>query len=302
MTAAPAVAPGPAPVAPPPARAASHASADHLAFATVLDSLPSAAAKAAAPATEEQARPSNESTRQESSREQTAHRPLPNDSALFASLPFALRAASMTEERPQAADNSPSVAPATVTGPKSEGSGGSIAAGAKASVGRLIGERAFHFGATASRTFAASAPLAPAGASAANLTPIAQVRREPRRTALRAAQSSLKTRRRPRSRALPVQPRRLRRRDRTPRRSMVARQIRRPPQRRRRRRQVCLALSSRRLSVSARPSNPTHQRQKPQAPTSRPAPPRSPLVPRPPLSRSRRSTSTFRREASRTSR
>jgi Flagellar hook-length control protein FliK len=172
MTAAPAVAPGPAPVAPPPARAASHASADHLAFATVLDSLPSAAAKAAAPATEEQARPSNESTRQESSREQTAHRPLPNDSALFASLPFALRAASMTEERPQAADNSPSVASATVTGPKSEDSGGSIAAGAKASVGRLIGERAFHFGATASRTFAASAPLAPAGASAANLTPI----------------------------------------------------------------------------------------------------------------------------------
>jgi hypothetical protein len=137
----------------------------------VLDSLPSAAAKAGASAAEEQARPSNESPQEQSSRGQTAHHSLPNDSALFASLPFALRAASMMEERPQAADNSPSVPSAAATGSKSDDSGGSIAAGAKAaSVARLIGERAFHLGATANRTLAVDAPLAPAGASAAGFS------------------------------------------------------------------------------------------------------------------------------------
>ena len=172
MTAAPAVAPAPAPVAPLPARAASQPSADRFAFATVLDSLPSAAAKAGASAAEEQARPSNESPQEQSSRGQTTHHSLPNDSALFASLPFALRAASMMEERPQAADNSPSVAPAAIKGPKSEDSGASIAAGGKAaSVGRLIGERAFHFGATANRALAVNAPLARADASAAGFSP-----------------------------------------------------------------------------------------------------------------------------------
>lgn len=178
MTAAPAVAPAPAPVAPPPARAASQPSADHFAFATVLDSLPRAAAKAGAPAAEEQARPSNESPQEQSSRGQAAHHSLPNDSALFASLPFALRAASMMEERPQAADNSPSVASAAVTGPKSDDSGGSIAAGAStSSVGRLIGERAFHFGsstsegALASRTLTTGAPFG--AAEAISATPLA---------------------------------------------------------------------------------------------------------------------------------
>jgi hypothetical protein len=54
-----------------------------------------------------------------------------------------------------------------VTGPKSYDSGGSIAAGAKAaSVARLIGECAFHLGATANRALAVNAPLAPAYASA----------------------------------------------------------------------------------------------------------------------------------------
>jgi hypothetical protein len=142
-----------------------------LAFATVLDSLPSAAAKAGAPAADEQARPSNESPQEQPSRGQTAHHSLPNDSALFASLPFALRAASMMEERPQAADNSPSVPSAAATGPKSDDSGGSIAAGAKAaSVTRLIGERAFHLGVTANRALAVNAPLAPADASAAGFS------------------------------------------------------------------------------------------------------------------------------------
>ncbi|MGC2786346.1 MAG: flagellar hook-length control protein FliK [Roseiarcus sp.] len=178
MTAAPAVAPAPAPVAPLPARAAPQPSADHFAFATVLDSLPRAAAKAGTPAAEEQARPSNESPQEQSSRGQAAHHSLPNDSAFFASLPFALRAASMMEERPQAADNSPSVASAAVTGPKSDDSGGSIAAGAStSSVGRLIGERAFHFGsstsegALASRTLTTGAPFG--AAEAISATPLA---------------------------------------------------------------------------------------------------------------------------------
>jgi hypothetical protein len=171
MTVAPAVAPAPAPVAPPPARAASQPSADHFAFATVLDSLPGAPAKTGAPTAEEQARPSNESPQEQSSHGKTAHHSLPNDSALFASLPFALRAASMMEERPQAADNSPSVPSAAIKGPKSEDSGASIAAGAKAaSVGRLIGERAFHLGATANRALAVNAPSAPADASAAGFS------------------------------------------------------------------------------------------------------------------------------------
>ncbi len=77
----------------------------------------------------------------------------------------------MMEERPQAADNSPSAPSAAATGPKSDDSVGSIAAGAKAaSVGRLIGERAFHLGATANRTLAVNAPLAPADASAAGFS------------------------------------------------------------------------------------------------------------------------------------
>ena len=170
MTAAPAAAPAPAPVAPPPARAASQPSADRFAFAAVLDSLPHAAAKAGAPAAEDQARRSNESPQEQSSRGQTAHHSLPNDSALFASLPFALRAASMMEERPQAANNPPSVPSAAMTEPKSDAGGGSIASGAKGpTVGRLIGERAFHFGPTASRTLAAI--WTPAGVSTANLAP-----------------------------------------------------------------------------------------------------------------------------------
>ena len=329
MTAAPAVAPAPAPVAPLPARAAPQPSADHFAFATVLDSLPRAAAKAGAPAAEEQARPSNESPQEQSSRGQAAHHSLPNDSALFASLPFALRAASMMEERPQAADNSPSVASAAVTGPKSDDSGGSIAAGAStSSVGRLIGERAFHFGsstsegALASRTLTTGAPFGAAEAISATplagaVPPVANAMAPAqiaspappssnrpsltRAASHEAAHSATK----PEGSAPPPaaraseSPRRRRQRDRTPRRSMIACPIRRHPQRLHQRRQVCLARSSRRLSVSAPRSNPTRQPQKPQAPTSRPQRPRSPLAPPPPLSRSRRSMSTFRREASR---
>jgi hypothetical protein len=146
-------------------RPAPQAAADPFAFGAMLDSLPGASAKADASTTEEGERPSNESRQEESSRGQTGRHSLLNDSALLAALPFALRAASTMNERPQAAGSSPSLASPAMKGPKSEGSGASIAAGANAAtVGRLVGERAFHFGtstfagAIASRTLAVNAP------------------------------------------------------------------------------------------------------------------------------------------------
>jgi hypothetical protein len=165
------------PIAPPAPRPAPQAVADPFAFAAVLDSLPGASAKADASTADEQPGPSNETPQEESSPGQTGrHSPL-NDSALFAALPFALRAASTMNERPQAASDSPSLASPAMKGPKSEDSGASIAAGAKAAtVGRLVGERAFHFGpstfagAIASRTLGINAPFAPGAASAANIT------------------------------------------------------------------------------------------------------------------------------------
>src|SRR5271168_2803815 len=174
---APAAAPASGPIAPAVPRPAPQAAADPFAFAAVLDSLPNAPAKADASTTEEGQRPSNESPQEESSRGQTAHHSLLNDSALLAALPFALRVASTMNERPQAAGSSPSFASSAMKGPKSEDSGASVAAGAKAAtVGRLVGERAFHFdpstfaGAIASRTLGVNAPFAPGAASAANLT------------------------------------------------------------------------------------------------------------------------------------
>jgi Flagellar hook-length control protein FliK len=173
---APAAAPASGPIAPAAPRPAPHAPADPSAFGAVLDSLPNAPAKAGAPAAKEQPGPSNETPQEESSRGQTGRHSLLNDSALLAALPFALRAASMTNERPQAGGSSPSLASPAMNGPKSENGGASIAAGAKAAtVGRLVGERAFHFGpstfagAIASRTLAVNAPFAPGAASAANL-------------------------------------------------------------------------------------------------------------------------------------
>jgi hypothetical protein len=168
---APAAAPTSGPIAPAAPRAAPQPPADRFAFAAVLDSLPSEAIKADASTAEGQARPSNEPRQEESPRGEAPLHLLLNDGALLASLPFALRAASMMDERSQAAENAPSLTPAAMTGPGSEDSGASLAAGAKAAtVGRLIGERAFHLGAS---TFAgvANAPFAPGAAAAANLTP-----------------------------------------------------------------------------------------------------------------------------------
>jgi hypothetical protein len=146
---APAAAPTSGPVAPAAPRTAPPPPADRFAFAAMLDSLPGAPAEAGASPPEKQARPSNESPQEESSRRQASHHSLLNDSALFASLPFALRVGSMMDERPQAADNSASLTSPVMKAPKSEDSGVSLSAGAKAAtVGRLIGERAFHLGAS----------------------------------------------------------------------------------------------------------------------------------------------------------
>jgi Flagellar hook-length control protein FliK len=145
---APAASPTSGPVAPVAPRAAPQPQVDRFAFAAMLDSLPGAPAKAGASAGEEPAHPSNEPPHEESSRGQTAHHSGLNDSALFASLPFALRVGGMMGERPQAAGSSPSPISPAMKGPKSEDSA-SLASGAKAAaVGRLIGERAFHLGAS----------------------------------------------------------------------------------------------------------------------------------------------------------
>jgi Flagellar hook-length control protein FliK len=147
---APAAAPTSGPVAPAAPRAAPQPPADRFAFAAMLDSLPGAPTKAGASAGEEPAPPpSNDSPQEESSRGQASHHSALNDSALFASLPFALRVGSMMDERSQAASNSPSPTSPAMKGPKSEDSDASLSAGAKAAtVGRLVSERTFHLGAS----------------------------------------------------------------------------------------------------------------------------------------------------------
>ena len=175
MTAAPAAAPSPAPLAPLPARAASLPSADRFAFAAVLDSLPSELAKAGASTAEKQPRPSDEPQQDQSPRGRPASHSLLSDGSLLASLPVALHAALMTDEGPEAAGKTPSLAAAAT---KPETSSASVAAGAStSSVGRLIGERAFHFGASASggafasRTLTTGAPFG--AAEAISATPFA---------------------------------------------------------------------------------------------------------------------------------
>jgi hypothetical protein len=156
-------------------RPAPQAAADPSGFGAVLDSLPRASARADALTTEEGKGPSNESPQEESPRGQTSRHSLLNDSALLGALPFAFRAASTMNERPQVASVSPSLASPAMKGPKSEDSGASIAAGAKvAAVGRLVGERAFHFGpstfagAIGSRALTVDAPSAPDAVFAAD--------------------------------------------------------------------------------------------------------------------------------------
>ena len=146
---APAAAPTSGPIASAAPRAAPQPQADRFGFAAMLDSIPGAPAEAGASSSQKQTRPSHESPQDESSRGQTSHHLPPNDSALFASLPFALRVGPMMDERRQAADNSPSSTSPATKGPKPDASGASVAPGAKpATIGRLTGERAFHLGAS----------------------------------------------------------------------------------------------------------------------------------------------------------
>jgi hypothetical protein len=173
---APAAAPASGPIAPAAPRAPSQPQADRFAFAAVLDSLPSAQTRAGASTAEGQPHSSNEPGQEESTHGQPARHSLLNDSALLASLPSALRASSMGGQGPQAADDSPSPKAPAMKGPRSEDGGSSLAGGAKAAtVGRLIGERAFHFGASSSpgvitsRALAVERPFAPASTSDVNL-------------------------------------------------------------------------------------------------------------------------------------
>jgi hypothetical protein len=171
---APAAAATSAPMAPPAPRAASQPPADRFAFAAMLDSLPGPAPKAGAATAEKQASPSDEPQQDESPHGQPAGHSLLSDGSLLASLPFALQAASMMNESPEAADKAPSLAPAATKGPKSDGGGATTAGSASTkSVGRLIGLRSFHYAAStsvrafASRTLTADAPFAPAEAKPA---------------------------------------------------------------------------------------------------------------------------------------
>jgi hypothetical protein len=155
---APAAAPSsaPAPVAPPAPRVSSQPAVDAHAFAAMLDSLPSAAAKAGEQATKQQHDPADEPQQDQAQHRHGASHSLMGDGALLMSLPLALRAAAMTGENQAPATNA-SQAPTAATqalGPKDNNT--SPASGKGASVGRLIGERAFHFAASAA-SFAAGA-------------------------------------------------------------------------------------------------------------------------------------------------
>jgi Flagellar hook-length control protein FliK len=157
---APAAAPssGPAPVAPPAPRAPPHLATDAHAFAAMLDSLPSTTAKASASTNEKQHDPSDEPQQDQSRRGHAGHS-LMSDGALLMSLPFALRAASMPGENPAHAADAPSTPTAATLAPGGKDNATSIgASGTGGSVGRLIGERAFHFGAS-SASLAAQADL-----------------------------------------------------------------------------------------------------------------------------------------------
>jgi hypothetical protein len=167
---APVAAPTPGPITATPQRAASQPPADHFAFAAVLESLPRGTTKAGDAIPEKQPHPLDERPQEHSPHGQTTDRSLTSDDTVFASLPFTLRTASIREDHPQSGDDAHSLLTAPMKGPGSQDSGASLAAGAKPpAVGRLVGERAFHFGASAgviaSRAFPIDAPFAPGAAS-----------------------------------------------------------------------------------------------------------------------------------------
>ena len=172
---APAAAAASAPIAPPAPRASAQAPADAHAFAALLDALPATASKAGASTAEDQPHVSKESSGDGSPSRQSARHSLLSDGALLAALPFALSAASAMDAGSQAAGQASSPAPgAKASG--AEAGGASVAASDRSTaVGRLVGERAFHFAASgstsaiASRRLTGEAPFALAGASGQDL-------------------------------------------------------------------------------------------------------------------------------------
>ena len=149
---APAAAPASGPVAPPVQRASAQPPTDRFAFAAVLDALPAAASKAGASTGEGQPHVAKGTREDGSSSRQSARHSLLSDGALLASLPFALSAASAMDAGSQAAGQASSLAPAAAKASGAEASGAAVAASDKlTAVGRLVGERAFHFAASGPR-------------------------------------------------------------------------------------------------------------------------------------------------------
>jgi Flagellar hook-length control protein FliK len=168
---APAAAPASAPVAAPPPRAAPQPPADAHAFAAVLDALPGGALKASASTAAEEPHPSSAKRLDQPPGQKPGHS-LPGDGLLLASLPLAVQAASRIDGSPHAADPAPSRSAPAAKGPESEGGGASVAASARtAALGRLIGQRAFHFGASTSgmTRLALDSAFGPAAAPGAGL-------------------------------------------------------------------------------------------------------------------------------------
>ena len=173
---APAAAPASGPVAPPVQRAPAQAPTDAHAFAAVLDALPTPASKAGASTGEDQPHVAKESRDDGSASRQSARHSLLSDGALLASLPFALSAASAMDAGSQAAGHASSPAPAAAKASGAEAGGASVGASDKlTAVGRLVGERAFHFAASGStspiagRGLTGEASFALAGASGQDL-------------------------------------------------------------------------------------------------------------------------------------
>ena len=352
---APAAAPASGPVAPPVQRASAQPPTDRFAFAAVLDALPTAASKAGASTGEDQPHVAKESREDGSSSRQSARHSLLSDGALLASLPFALSAASAMDAGSQAAGYASSPAPAAAKASGAEPGGASGAASDRSTaVGRLVGERAFHFAAGspsafASRGLTGEASFALAGASgqdlatqvnrsgetavaaafataeaaagagaaqssgaavaSAPIAPRARASQAHRASPTRAtaAHEAVRGERQPEATAAPAArvassaappPRRIR----AAKGLTAAFPIRPAPSLRRSRKPIRSARFSQRLSPLRRRSGSTVRRRQPRVWTSRRARARPPRTPRPLVSRSRKSTSIFRRAASRTSR
>jgi hypothetical protein len=173
---APAAAPASGPVAPPVQRASPQPPTDRFAFAAVLDALPAAASKAGASTGEDQPHVAKGTHEDGSASRQSARHSLRSDGGLLAALPFALSAASAMDAGSQAAGQASSLAPAAAKTSGAEPGGAAVATSDKlTAVGRLVGERAFHFAASgstsafASRGLTGEASFALAGASGQDL-------------------------------------------------------------------------------------------------------------------------------------